>query len=161
MIYQLSEQEWPILRRWKATGKARGKYFGELCRTVYQKWGEEGLKVIGKVYEEAAIRTFEKGLKGFGIEGNNATTFARFFVISNTIIGYNMELFESAPERAVVRYHTCHLFDNPQKGDDKICGAAFNFEKTAARILNPRLSVIMTRLQTAGDPYCEFVVEMK
>lgn len=134
---------------------------GDLERAVYERFGDKGLKVIGQVYTQAAERTFLQGLKNFGIKEKDARALALFFVISNTIIGYDMELVEATPERAVVRYHTCHLFDSPSEGNARICrDANFNFERRAAQLLNPRLKVAMTKLRSAGDPYCEFIVEM-
>lgn len=160
-MYHLPEDVWPSARKWKATGRARGRYMGDLERAVYERWGGEGLKVIGQVYAQAAERIFLQGLKNFGIKEKDARAFALFFVISNTIIGYDMELVEATPERAVVRYHTCHLFESPSPADALICREAnFNFEKRAAELLDPRLKVTMTKLRSAGDPYCEFVVEM-
>lgn len=160
-MYHLPEDAWPSERKWKATGRARGRYVGDLERAVYESFGDEGLKVIGQVYAQAAERTFLQGLKNFGIKEKDARAFALFFVISNTIIGYDMELVEATPERAVVRYHTCHLFDASSSGNARICREAnFNFERRAAQLLNPKLKVTMTKLRAAGDPCCEFIVEM-
>lgn len=160
-MYHLPENVWTAERKWKATGRARGRYVGDLERAVYERWGDEGLKVIAQVYAQAAERTFLKGLKNFGVEEKDARAFALFFVISNSVIGYDMELVEATPERAVVRYHTCHLFEAPSPAHARLCTEAhFSFEKRAAELLNPSLKVTMTKLRTAGDPYCEFVVGM-
>ncbi len=148
-------------RAWKATGKARGRYMGELERLVCQKWGEEGLEVIGQVWADGAERTFLQGLQSFGIQGNDAAAYARFFVTANTMLGYDMELVEVTPQRAVFRYHTCHVFPGADKVNETLCRRAhFKFEERACQLLNPRLKSTITKLQTAGDPYCEIVVEM-
>lgn len=158
-IYELGP-EWTPERRWKATGKARGRYIGDLEEAVVERWGEEGLKVIGEVYRRAAERTFLQGLKSFGIEGNDATAFAKFFVVANSVIGYDMELVEATPKRAVVRYHTCHLFPTPSEQCARLCRHAnFGFELRAVELLNPKLKVSMPKLQSEGAPYCELVIE--
>lgn len=152
---------WTPERAWKATGKARGRYMGELERLVYQQWGEEGLKVIGQVWADGADRTFLQGMQSFGIPGNDAAAYARFFVTANSLLGYDMELVEATPQRAVFRYHTCHVFPGPDKVNETLCRQAhFRFEERACQLLNPRLKTRITKLQTAGDPYCEMVVEL-
>ena len=161
-MYELNEKDWPMVRRWKGTGKARGRYIGDMSLAMYERWGEEGLEVIGKVYEAAADRTFLKGLKDFGIQGNGADAFAKFFVIANSIIGYPMELVEASEKKAVVRYHSCHLFAGPSPAAEQICRRAiFCFEKRAVALLNPTLKVEFTKVWTGGDPYCEWVAESK
>ncbi len=161
-IYELDEKEWPFVRRWKATDKARGRYIGDMCLAMYEKWGKEALEVIGKVYAGAADRTFLKGLKDFGVKGNGADAMAKFFVISNSIISYPMEMVEESEKRAVIRYHKCHLFANPSPAAADICrNAIFCFEQKAAGLLNPKLRVEFTKIWTAGDPYCEWVAELE
>lgn len=161
-VFKLDEKTWPVERRWKATAKARGRYFGELCLGMYEKWGEEALDVVGKVYADAAKRTFLKGLKDFGLEGRGADTLARFFLTSQAVLGLKMEAVELTPEKSVVRYHTCHLFSEPSRAAEQICRRAiFNFELTAVGLLNPQLKIYFTSLMTAGDPYCEWICELQ
>ena len=159
-IYELDEKDWPLARRWKATDKARGRYMGDMCLAMYEKWGEEGLEVIGKVYASAAERTFLKGLKDFGIKGNGADAMAKFFVIANSVLSYPMEMVEASEKKAVIRYHSCHLFAKPSPGAEQICRRAiFSYEQKAAALLNPKLKVYFTKVWTGGDPYCEWVAE--
>ena len=158
-IHQLGP-EWTAERKWKATGRARGRYIGDLEQAIYAKWGEEGLRVIAEVYRNAAERTFLEGLRSFGIEGDDATAYAKFFVIANSILGYDMELAEATPKRAMVRIHTCHLFPKPAEVGGHLCRLAnFAFERRAVELLNPKLRVSPGKLQSEGDPYCEIVVE--
>lgn len=158
---ELSPQEWPAERKWKAAARARGRYCGDLERAVYERWGEEALEVIGKIWREGAERTFLEQMKTFGIEGNDAAAYATAFVLANSVLGYNMELVEATPTRAVVRYHTCHLFDDPSIGGDLCRKAHFRYEQRACELLNPKLKSTLTKLRTEGDPCCEFVVEME
>ena len=152
--------EWTAERKWKATGRARGRYIGDLEQAILEHWGEEGLKVIGEVYRKAAERTFLQGMRSFGIEGNDATAYAKFFVVANSVLGYDMELAEATPKRAVVRLHTCHLFTEPSEACGRLCrNANFGFERRAVELLNPKLKVKFTQLQSEGAPYCELVVE--
>lgn len=161
-MVELSEEEWPIVRRWKAAAKTRARYMAELSRKVYQRFGEEGLKVIGEVWREGAEKYFLRSLKTFGIEGNNAKAFALYFKLAQEVLGYEMELVEATDKRAVLRYYTCHLFDKSDPIAERICRECnFQFEKRAAELLNPKLEVRFTKLQTAGDPHCEMIVELQ
>ncbi len=160
-IYKLDEKVWPAGRMWKATGKARGRYFGELCLGMYEKFGDAALEVIGKVYADAANRTFLKGIKDFGIKGQGADALAKFFVISQSVLGYDMETAELGEKRSVIRYHSCHIFSEPSPAAEQICRRAlFRFELKAVELLNPRLKIYFTKLRTVGDPYCEWVCEL-
>lgn len=161
-IYKLDEKIWPAKRTWKATVKARGRYFGELCLSMYEKWGDAALEVIGNVYADAADRAFLKGLKDFGIEGRGADALAKFFLISQSVLGYDMEVVELSEKRSSIRYHNCQIFREPSPAAEQICRRAlFRFELKAAELLNPRLKIHFTKLLTSGDPYCEWVCELE
>ncbi len=159
--FELPKDEWPVERRWKATGRTRCSYMATLERKVYERFGEEGLDVIKEVWREAADKYFLRGLKAFGIEGDNALSFVLYFKYAQEIMGYKMELVEAGERRAVLRYHTCHFFPKPDPVAAKLCEEGhFQFEKRAAELLNPKLKVRFTKLQSRGDPYCEMVVEL-
>ncbi len=129
-MVELPEEEWPAERKWKACGRTRGWYIGKLSKAVYEKFGEDGLKVLGVVWKEGADRYFLKGLKSFGIEGEDAKSYALYFKRAQEIIGLKMELVEASEKRAVLRYHTCHLFDKSDPIAEKICRETiFNLEK--------------------------------
>ncbi len=161
-IYKLDEKKWPLERVWKSTGRARSSYIGNLCLGMYEKWGEEAIEVIGKVYANAANRTFLKGLKDFGIEGRGADALAMFFVISQSVLGYDMEIVELREKRSVLRYHSCHIFPEPSPIAEQICRRAnFQFELRAAELLNPKLKIYYTKVRSGGAPYCEWVCELE
>ena len=161
-MYRLDEKNWPLERLWKATGKVRGRYLGDVCLGMYEKWGDEAIELIGKVYANAADRTFLKGLRSFGIEGRGADALAMFFVISQSAIGYDMEIVELSEKRSVVRYHSCHIFPDPSPAAEQICRRAnFQFEVRAAELLNPKLRVYYNKVRSGGAPYCEWVCELE
>ena len=161
-LYKLDEGKWPLERVWKSTGRARCRYLGDVCLGMYEKWGDEAIEVIGKVYANAADRTFLKGLRDFGIEGQGADALAMFFVISQSVLGYDMEIVELSGKRSVVRYHSCHIFPEASPAAEQICRRAnFQFELRAAKLLNPKLKVYYTKVRSSGDPYCEWVCELE
>jgi hypothetical protein len=159
---KLSEEEWPIERKWKATGRTRCWYMAELEKAVYNRFGEEGLKVIKQVWRRGAENFFLRGLKSFNIEGNDAKAFVSYFKIAQEIMGYRMEIVEASEKKAVLRYHTCHFFEKPDPIAAKLCSEGhFEFERRAAELLNPKLKVRFEKLRSAGDPYCEMIVELE
>jgi hypothetical protein len=154
-------EEWPVERKWRATGKTRAWYIAELEKAIYNKFGEEGLEIIRQVWRKGAENFFLKGLKKLGIEGNDAKAFAYYFKKAQEIMGYSVEVVEASEKRAVLRYHTCHFFEKPDPVVAKLCKEGhFAFEKRAAELLNPKLKVRLEKLRAAGDPYCEIVVEL-
>jgi hypothetical protein len=156
MLVELSDKDWPVERKWIAAGRSRARYVGDLSKAVYQKYGEEGLKLVGEVYAKMAERVFLKGLKAFDIKGKDAKAFATYFKLAQEVLGYKMEIPEASEKRAIIRWHTCHLFDKPDPVGHEICKQANSqFEKKAAELLNPKLRFKFTKFQTAGDPYCE------
>jgi predicted hydrocarbon binding protein len=157
-------EEWTPERKWKAAERARARYVGELERAMVEKWGEEAVQLIGKVWADAAERTLERGLRTFGIEGRDARALARFFVLSNSVLGLNMELVEESEKRAVWRINPpCHVFGGDPSGvPSAICREGHgSFEVKAAQLLNPRLKVTCTQVQSEGAPYCEWVAELE
>ena len=161
-LYKLDEQKWPLGRLWKSATRARSRYLGDTYLGMYEKWGDEAIEVIGKVYSDAANRTFLKGLKDFGIEGRGADALAMFFVISQSVLGYDMEIVELSEKRAIIRYHSCHIFSEPSPAAEQVCRhAAFQFELRAVELLNPKLKIYYTKIRTSGDPYCEWVCELQ
>jgi hypothetical protein len=53
------------------------------------------------------------------------------------------------------------VFPEANEVNETLCRRAhFRFEERACQLLNPRLKSTVSKLQTAGDPYCEIVVEL-
>jgi len=158
---RLSEKEWPVERRWKATGKSRCFYLAELEKAVYGKFGEEGMELIRELWRKGAERFFLSGVAGFGIQGRGPADLLSYFKLGQEIMGYEMEFVEATEKKAVLRYHTCHFFEKPDPVAVKLCEAHFEFEKRAIEMFNPKLKIKFAALKSAGDPYCELVAELK
>ena len=76
------------------------------------------------------------------------------------IIGYRIDLIKESPKKVIYRlYPPCIWFpklDIPPS----FCRRGFmNFELAAAKIINPKIKVSYTKVMTAGDPYCEVILE--
>jgi hypothetical protein len=155
----LQEDQWPELRRVKASNKTGWGYFEHLIKTVHTELGEAKTAEILEVFmRNNAKRFVVQSMKSFGLEGNDAWSLASYFKLATgDIIGYKVEL--SRPESNVVSYKLyppCLWFpdlDIPAS----FCRSMGCFEKEAAKIINPSIEVKHTKLMTDGDPYCEIL----
>ena len=160
--FQITDEEYPPGRKWKGVIQSRAWFIGEFSRVLYDRFGEEGLEAIEEVFGNAAKTTFLPGIKSFGIDGMGALSVCLFFYLGNQVMGNKMEMVEGSNEKkATVRMYKCPPFPDPGKVKDmpKYCHAMFNFERTAARLMDPRLKVKQDGcLISKGDPYCEITV---
>ncbi|MBM3119903.1 MAG: hypothetical protein FJ006_10255 [Chloroflexi bacterium] len=158
---KLAEDKWPEIRKIKASKNTGWEYFGYLVKVIFRELGEEKTcQILTSFMTDNANRYVKQGMKGFGIEGNDAWALASYFKLSTgDIIGYKARLIKESPQ--LVRYQLyppCLWFpelDIPPS----LCRAMGAFEQTACQILNPKIKARPTKLMTAGDPYCEFVFE--
>lgn len=157
------KKEWPMERKWKAANKTRGFREGRLMKAIFEKFGDEGVMVIRKVWEEMAKHFFIDGLRKLKIEVNDCRALALYIKLSTgEILGNNVEIVKLSERESIVRLHPpCPLFPDASKVNNKICreGVCY-FEKTASKLLNPKIDANFTKLQTEGDPYCEVVIKM-
>ena len=159
---KLKEEQWPELRKAKASRNTGWEYFGNLVKLVCREFGEEKTgQLLSKFMAENAERYVKDGMKGFGIEGNDPWALASYLKLSTgDIIGYKIELIKESPKRVIYRlYPPCIWFpklDIPPS----LCREGFmNFERAAAKIINPKIKVSPAKLMTAGDPCCEVILE--
>jgi len=156
---ELSEIEWPELRKAKASSKTAWRYFEHLVKTLHAELGEERTAgILAEFMRGNARRFVVPAMRSFGLEGKDAWSLASYFKLATgDIIGYKAEL--SRPEPGVVSYRLyppCLWFpdlDIPPS----FCKALGCFEEEAARIVNPAIEIRHTKLMTAGDPYCEIL----
>jgi len=154
---QLPEDKWPPLRKAKANAKTAWSYFEHLVKTMHQELGEERTaEILDKFMRGNAARFVLSGMKGFGIEGNDAWALASYFKLATgDVIGYKAEL--TRPEPNVVSYKLyppCIWFpklDIPAS----FCKSMGCFEIEAAKLVNPKIEIQHKQLMTDGDPCCE------
>jgi len=158
---KLPEEEWPEIRRAKASANTGWAYFADLVKTMHNVLGEEKTaQILSAFMAGNAERYVKPGMAGFGIRGNDAWALASYFKLATgDVIGYNIELIQESPKKVWYRlYPPCIWFpklDIPPS----FCRAMAAFEKVAAEIVNPKIKVSSTKLMTAGDPYCEIAFE--
>ena len=158
---QLSEKEWPELRRIKAASKTGWSYFGALVKTLHRELGEEKTcQILSILMADNARKYVEPGMKGFGIEANDPWSLASYFKLATgDIIGYRAELVEESPKKVAYRLHPPCLWFPELDIPPSFCRALGTFEEEAARIVNPKIKAYFTKLMTEGAPYCELIFE--
>jgi len=158
---QLSEKEWPELRRIKAANKTGWSYFATLVKTLHREVGEERTcQILSTFMAENARKYVKPGMKGFGIKGNDPWSLASYFKLATgDIIGYSAELIEESPKKVLYRLHPPCLWFPELDIPPTFCRALGTFEEEAAKIVNPKIKTYFTKLMTQGDPHCELVFE--
>lgn len=152
---------WPEIRKAKASAKTAWAYYSELVKLLHEELGEEKTAgILEKLMAGNAGRYLKAGMKAFGVEGSDPWALASYFKLATgDIIGYKAELIQEAPNRVVYRLHPpCHWFpdlDIPPS----FCEAQGEFEREAAKMINPKINVSCRSLMTRGEPYCEFIFE--
>jgi len=161
-IPKLREEEWPEIRKAKASRNTGWEYFGNLIKTAYKELGEEKTcQLLSRFMAENAKRYVKAGMKGFGIEGNDPWALASYLKLSTgDIIGYKIDLIKESPKKVIYRlYPPCIWFPNLDIPPSFCTKGFMNFERVAAEIINPRIKVTPNKAMTAGDPYCEVILE--
>jgi predicted hydrocarbon binding protein len=151
----------PPEKIWSAACRSYGLIWGLIGKAVFDDLGEAGVAAIGKgmkkVAEKQATKAFESGRYP-----RNAKGMAEYMMLAEGTLGMLVEAPQVTEQRSVFRILKCPLHDDPKaETTPEVCSANSMFEKTAARIANPKLSCTQTRVMSKGDPYCEWVFELE
>lgn len=162
-LYKLDETVWTTERREKARQRRDWENFGFMVRSIYKRYGKEGLKVVYDVTSESAKKYVFMALKNHKLTGSDARTFGGYYKIFHKIIyGNELQIIEDTPKRVVMRNSGfCPLSADPKKElVSEICQNVMGHEHAAANIINPKLKFSISKLRSAGDSYCEYVIEL-
>lgn len=149
-------------KAWRAACRSYALIWGVLGRTVAERCGPEGIAAIAEAFRRIArlqaTRAFESGQFE-----RNARGMVAYMRAAEETLGMEVEVEEGAtPERAVFRWRSCPLYDDPAKeSTPELCEAYAAFEIEAARICHPSLRCTVTRSMGRGDSCCEMVFEME
>ena len=161
---KLDEEMWTEVRRLRQ-GLQRGyEYWGDSIIEVYKKFGEAALECFDTVMSMGAERFVLSAIENFKIPGNDARTIGAYFKLADKIIfDVDLDFIEDTEKRVIFRvYPPCILFPkNIAEAPAVICHRLMGHERTACRLINPKLKLIVNKLMTAGDPYCEIGFELE
>ncbi len=152
---------WTDLRKAKASASTGWTYYTELVKVLYEELDKEKASdICGKLARRLAKKFIQPGMKKFGIEGNDPWALASYFKLATgDILGYKVELIQVSPKKVLYRlYPPCVWFPDLDICPE-YCHAEGEFEKEAARLINPNIKVTTTNLLTKGNPYCEEMFE--
>ena len=107
--------------------------------------------------------------KMFNMPVEDAIGAAKLYIVAAILFTgpeYAAEIVEATPERAVLRYTKCPVWDGYEEcevdpevrvGDD----AHQAMWNEGLKAVNPKLTHKLTKALEKGDPYCEVVIELK
>ncbi|HUV59470.1 MAG TPA: hypothetical protein VMW09_05095 [Desulfatiglandales bacterium] len=161
MGYKLDEKEFPFEMRLKAGVGTLNKYICAYNLAIYEKFGDEGLKLIGKIWADMADRFFPGSFERLGFQGDGPKEIAEWFAKADAIMDYDTEYFVVSDNKAGFRVNKCPWYNRPSPEGAKICSqGVINFEKRAAQLLNPKIRVSMAKFFHKGDNCCEYIFEI-
>ena len=133
-------------------------------------WGwEKFWEIGGKIFGDAG-KTFVPWVKEtFNIPVEDAIGAAKLvWVGANLMFGpeWEMKYVEKTPERVVVRWPKCPIWKTYKELDIDpafiLCEAGHQvIIKEGLKVINPKLTLKITKAIPRGDPYCEDVFEFK
>ena len=162
-MYKIDEEEFPYEMRLKVCAGTLNKYLALYSVGMYEKFGEEGLKLIEKIWSDMAEKNFPKSFEKMGFKGNGPKELAEWFAKADALIGYPTDFFVISENKAGFRITKCPWFNKPHPAGEKICcnGATGGYERKAAQLLNPKIKFYMTKNFHKGDNFCEFIFEIQ
>jgi len=146
-------EEIPIEKRYRSITTALVKRIKHLYEAIYERYGNDGLKLIKEVStnygREIAERAKQKTVQ------SDIKSVALFIIkVFNNIRG-DGEVTEFNKDRVVIRVYECpYPFDKPE-----ICEAHTIMEKTLVETLGKDLTYSIHKSIPKGDAYCDHVIE--
>jgi len=149
-------------KAWRAACRSYGLIWGVLGRTVVEMCGEQGLAAVAEAFRRIARLQAARALEAGQFE-RNAQGMAAYMQLAEETLGMEVETEAGAtPHRAVFRWRSCPLYDDPVKeSTPELCMAYDEFEAEAARLCHPRLRCTVVKSMGRGDDCCEMVFELE
>jgi hypothetical protein len=160
---KLDENRWSEKRRQESSIHRAEKYYGELVKGVYRKYGFEGTQCNNDQMMEMARKYVARALKNFHIVGNDCRTVAAYFkLVDKIVFDTDFEILEDTPRRVILRGSSgCPLSNNPREELCKeICDGGQGHELVACEIINPQIKFSNLKLMSAGDDSCDMLFEL-
>ena len=160
----------PAEKRWEITGKALAEAIMLYGRALWSAVGrEKSHEIAEKIWGEQGKKFIPMVKEAFNIPVEDAVTAGYLLMVAGFLRDgpqFLVEPIEETRERAVGRVTKCHWWERqkefgvpPGLVDCSMFSLAWCGEGLKA--INPKLEVTVTKALPRGDPYCEFVVELK
>ncbi len=136
--------------------------WGQMCdasiQALVDKFGEAEAMEILRPYFEKIGETSPVFAEMMGITGNDAVAIASLFCLSEQeILKVDGKVTEASPDRVVKESYQCPF----QSLSSGFCQAFTCVAEATAKAINPDYKVTTTKMMTAGDSHCEWIVEKK
>ena len=125
---------------------------------IYQKFGDEGLKLISEMSREYGLSVAERAKSR--LKSNDLPSVAHYLLRIFETVSYDKHyeaFIEANNKRAVIKINECPLHFT----DTKMCQAHITMEKTVVKELNPELIYYIGKSIPAGDACCEHILEIQ
>jgi len=148
-------------KAWRAACRSYALIWGVLGRTVVEMCGEQGLEAIAEAFRRIARLQATRAFEAGQLE-RNACGMAAYMQMAEETLGMEVETAEGAtPQRAVFRWRSCPLYDDPSReSTPELCLAYDQFEAEAARLCHPGLRCTIVKSMGRGDDCCEMVFDL-
>ncbi len=135
---------------------------GQMCdasvQAMIDKFGETEAMEILRPYLEKMGEPSPVFAEMMGITGNDAVTIASVFCLSEQeVMKVDGKVTEAGPDRVVKESYQCPF----QSLSPGFCRAFTLAAEGTAKAINPDYKVTTTKMMTAGDPHCEWIIEKK
>jgi hypothetical protein len=155
---RLDPVAWPEDRLVKAKRNFALGYVEDAVQTAIQMFGVHGAAhYIGHAARLAAIQFFGEFKDLFGVRGDKAADLVSVFASLSAFAGETFATQETAPGRYAVTRTNRVLGHAPVARE--IYTGLFEFVKTSARVLSPRIRVTLVSVDTADGVREEWLVE--
>jgi hypothetical protein len=166
-------KEWPLERRYE---KAAMWGFLPWSDLFWKLHTNLGAAAVEKSAREMGVHLANKAvlptLKEFGVKGNHCITAASFFWLADQLAfgGIGFIIKELTPRRVLAQqapFGVCFCYQkefncSPLEVPElpKLCMAYTDYERTACRLINPKIKYTIHKLVSRGDDCCEVSFEL-
>jgi hypothetical protein len=169
----LDYKEWPLERRYEQAAMWGFLSWSDLFWKLNVNLGyapvEKSAREMGVHLAEKAVL---RSLKEFGVKGNHCMTAASFFWLADQLAfgGIGFIIKELTPRRVLAvqaPYGVCFCYQKEFNIDPmelpelpKLCMSYTDYERTACRLINPKMKYTINKLVSRGDGCCEVLFEL-
>jgi hypothetical protein len=155
---KLDPVAWPEDRLVKAKRNFALGYVEDAVQAALQMFGvHKAADYIGHATRLAAIQFFGEFREQFGVRGNKAADLVTVFASLSALADETFEVSEVAPGRHAVKRSNRVLAHAPVAPE--IYAALFEFVKTSAKVLSPRIRVTLASVEATDGVSERWIVE--
>jgi len=164
---EVSAERVPAETRWTITGQALTGVMMATHKALLDAVGREKYnEIVGQIWAGAGKAT-KQIADALGLASDDAKSLAETWALVTTLaIGpeAKVEITEATPERAVLKGTGCPFWNRQKESgfsDDVWSAGDSAYCEAATKTLNPNVTVKHDKAMHRGDPYCEWIFELR